>query len=183
MLEEIAKQTETAIHALLDSVQLINNDMVVIGCSSSAVAGHPIGMKSSLEIGQAIFGSIHPLLEKRGLLLAAQCCEHLNRALIVEREASDYYGLEQVNAVPVQKAGGSFATAAFQGMRFPVAVEGIAASCGIDIGLTLIGMHLKQVVVPLELSPNKIGEARVVYAKTRAKYIGGQRTVYNEKLQ
>ncbi len=129
-----------------------------------------------------MYGVIADILAKNGLRLAAQCCEHLNRALIVERETAEKFGYEPVCVIPQPKAGGSFATAAWNHMQDPVAVEHVKASAGIDIGCTLIGMHLKDVAVPLRLAVKQIGEAPVSAARTRPKLIGGVRAVYPEKV-
>ena len=123
-----------------------------------------------------------PLLAERVLYLAAQCCEHLNRALIIEREAAERFGYEPVCVIPQPKAGGSWATAAWQHMADPVAVEHVRAAAGMDIGNTLIGMHLKEVAVPLRLAVKQIGEAPVTAARTRPKLIGGKRAVYPEQV-
>ena len=114
--------------------------------------------------------------------MAAQCCEHLNRALIIEAEAAEKFGYLPVNAVPRPKAGGSFATAAYKAFKNPVAVEKISAKAGMDIGETLIGMHIAPVCVPLRISVKKIGEANLICARSRLKFIGGARAVYNEEL-
>ena len=140
--------------------------IMVVGCSSSEIAAHRIGSYSSGEIGQAVYEALMKELEPREIYLAAQCCEHLNRALVLEKEAAERYGYEMVNVVPALKAGGSFATAAYAGMRCPVAVERIQAHAGIDIGDTLIGMHLRAVAVPVRISVKEIGGARVVCART-----------------
>ena len=125
-----------------------------------------------------MFSVLYEETAKRGMYLACQCCEHLNRALVVEKECAEKFGLDIVMAVPHEKAGGSFATAAHRGFKEPCLVEEISADLGIDIGNTLIGMHLKRVAVPVRLSINKIGEANVVFARTRPKYIGGERARY-----
>lgn len=153
---------------------------MVIGCSSSEVAGGVIGKNSSLETAQAVFGGIYDVLKSKGIYLAAQCCEHLNRAIIVEKEAVPF--AEAVNVVPQPKAGGSFATTAYKTFENPVALESIKADAGLDIGGTLIGMHLKSVAVPVRLSLDHIGSAILIAARTRAKYIGGCRAVYNENI-
>ena len=128
------------------------------------------------------FWGIYRAAKEAQVYLAAQCCEHLNRALILEEEAADKYGYEPVNVVPQPKAGGSFATAAYAAFTSPVAVEHIKAHAGIDIGDTLIGMHLKDVAVPVRIERKQIGEAHVVCARTRRKLIGGSRAVYDEKI-
>lgn len=183
MYEEIAEQAKTAVTELVETAGLSAGNLFVIGCSSSEIAGHRIGTDSSVEIGQTVFQAIYPVLKAKGIYLAAQCCEHLNRAIILEKEAARKYGLEIVNAVPQPKAGGSFATAAYRGLEHPVAVEEIAAQAGIDIGGTLIGMHLARVAVPVRLSVNKIGDAPILCARTRPKFIGGERAHYDASLQ
>lgn len=179
-VNEIINQTKTAICELVDLAKLKKGDIVIIGCSSSEISGGVIGKNSSPEIGKAVFETINNVLSQKGIYAAAQCCEHLNRAVIVEREAAPF--LPEVNVVPMPKAGGSLATAAYQTLCDPIAVEYIKADAGIDIGNTLIGMHLKPVAVPLRISVKKIGNANVVCARTRAKFIGGARAVYNEDL-
>lgn len=152
----------------------------MVGCSTSEVLGSKIGTNSSPEAAKVIFEAIYEYTQKHGLFLAAQCCEHLNRALIVERQAVPFG--EIVNVVPQPKAGGSFATQAYAHFSDPVAVEEIKADAGIDIGCTLIGMHLKKVAVPLRLENNAIGNALVIAARTRPKFIGGARAAYDERL-
>ena len=154
----------------------------MVGCSSSEIGSEKIGTHSSAEVGKAVFEGIKAELDKKGIFLVAQCCEHLNRALILERAAAEKYGYEEVNVVPQLKAGGSFATAAYAGFRDPVAVEKIRAHAGMDIGDTLIGMHLKRVAVPVRISHRTIGAARVVCARTRRKFVGGERAHYDPEL-
>ena len=153
---------------------------MVVGGSTSEVIGSKIGTNSSPEIAKAVFQAIYDYTTKNELYLAAQCCEHLNRAIIIERDAVPF--AEVVNVIPQPKAGGSFATQAYANFRNPVAVEEIKADAGIDIGSSLIGMHLKKVAVPVRLDNKMIGEATVVAARTRPKFIGGVRAVYNEEL-
>ena len=185
MTEEFKKQIETearqAVTELLAQAKLKKGDVFVVGCSSSEIVGGHIGKDSSLEAAQAVYAGIAPVLAQQGIWLAAQCCEHLNRALILETEAAEKYGYEPVNVMPQPKAGGSFATAAWQAFADPVAVEHIAAHAGMDIGDTLIGMHLKDVAVPVRLSIRQIGEAHLVCARTRRKFVGGVRAVYDER--
>lgn len=154
--------------------------LLVIGCSTSEVVGSVIGKNSNPDIADELFQGIYEAVSECGISLAAQCCEHLNRALILEAGAALSRGYEPVNVVPQPKAGGSFATMAYKYMKEPVAVEHIKADGGIDIGDTLIGMHLKDVAVPLRLSTDKLGEAHVVCARTRLKFIGGERAKYQE---
>ncbi|CZQ93704.1 upf0340 3d-structure ywlg smu.87 stu1894 bt9727 4999 transferase tte0860 spy1898/m5005 spy1614 tt1679 [Trichococcus palustris] len=180
MLKEIKNQAAAIATELIDAAQLRSGQIVVVGCSSSEVGGHQIGSDSSPEIGRALFEALHAVFSEKGIYLAAQCCEHLNRAIIIEAEAAT--GLEIVNVVPKPKAGGSFATAAYKGFHHPVALEEIKADAGIDIGNTLIGMHLKKVAVPIRLTHGRIGEAPITAARTRPKYIGGSRAVYDDSL-
>lgn len=175
---EIASQAKTAIGELILESNVKAGQILVIGCSSSEVLGSKIGKGSSFEAARAIFEAVYPVLKEKGIRLAAQCCEHLNRALVVEEETAEAYGLEIVAAVPQPKAGGSFATITYENMQSPVLVEEIKAHAGLDIGGTLIGMHLRAVAVPVRLSISKIGEANILCARTRPKYIGGERAKY-----
>ena len=180
MYASVREQATAAIRELIDSAKLKKGQLVVVGCSSSEIVGEKIGKGSVPEAAAAVAETIMPILSENGIQLAAQCCEHLNRALIVEREVAEARGYEIVCVKPQPKAGGSFATAVYAAMRDPVAVEFVKADAGLDIGNTLIGMHLKHVAVPLRLSVKKIGEAPVNAAKTRPKLIGGVRAVYPE---
>lgn len=182
MLKEIQEQTNRAVKELCELAQLKRGDLMVVGCSSSEVAGKRIGTGSQPEIAAAIWEGLYPFLKERGIEVAAQCCEHLNRALILEERVAAAHGWAPVNVVPQPKAGGSFATAAYQGLEHPVAVEHIRAQAGLDIGGTLIGMHLAEVAVPLRLAVTHIGEALVLSARTRPKFIGGSRAYYDESL-
>ena len=175
---QITQQANQALRELLEVAGLKAGDLFVVGCSSSEVRGEPIGKGSSMEIAAAILQGIYPELKERGIWLAAQCCEHLNRALILEEEAARAYGYEQVSVLPQPHAGGSWATNCWQAFEHPVAVEHIQAAAGMDIGDTLIGMHLKPVVVPVRVSLRQIGQANLVCARTRPKFIGGARAVY-----
>ena len=183
-MKDIIDQTRAAVEELISVSKLQKGDLLVIGCSSSEVCGDRIGSNSVPEVAQAIFEEAYAVAKKHGVFLAAQCCEHLNRALIIEAEAMRAYRLEErrVNVVPQPKAGGSFATAAYHGFEAPVAVEHIRAAAGLDIGNTLIGMHLREVAVPVRLSIKNIGQASLVAARTRLKFVGGQRAVYDEEL-
>ncbi len=179
-MEQIRNQAARAADELCEAAKLKKGDIVVVGCSTSEVCGHKVGSSSSPETAEAIFDGIYSVLREKGIYLAAQCCEHLNRAIITEREAAQ--GYEIVNVVPQPKAGGSFATAAYKAFSDPVALEGIKADAGLDIGGTLIGMHLRAVAVPLRLEINRIGEAILLAARTRPKFIGGIRAHYDEDL-
>lgn len=176
---KIIEDTKKVVLELLEEANLEKGSILVVGCSSSEVASHSIGSFSSSDIGKAIFDTIHEITNEKELYLAAQCCEHLNRALIVEKACAREYRLPIVSVVPQLKAGGSFSTAAYAGFLQPVAVEQIQADAGIDIGDTLIGMHLKPVAVPVRTKQDTIGNAHIVCAKTRYKYIGGERAMYN----
>jgi len=178
----IAQEAYRAAKELLQVAEPEAGDILVVGCSTSEVAGAGIGTFSSPELAEVVFGGIYQATEEAGIFLAAQCCEHLNRALILEKEAARKYGYEVVNVVPQPKAGGSFATAAYKAFEHPVAVEHIKANVGMDIGDTLIGMHLKDVAVPVRIRTKEIGDAHVVCARTRPKFIGGVRAVYDEDL-
>ena len=179
MLEEIKEQTREIVTELLETARMEPEQILVVGCSSSEIASYRIGSHSSEEIGQAVFDVIYEETSARGIYLAAQCCEHLNRALILESAAAKLYGYEPVNVVPQLKAGGSFATAAYKGFEHPVAVEHIRAHAGIDIGDTFIGMHLRSVAVPVRTARKEIGGAHVTCARTRLTFIGGSRACYD----
>ena len=176
-----ARQARQAAVELLAVAGLQKGDVFVVGCSSSEIVGGQIGHDSSLEAAQAVYEGIAPVLAERGVWLAAQCCEHLNRALILEREAARAYGWEEVCVVPRPHAGGSWATTCWKRFAHPVAVEEIRAHAGLDIGGTLIGMHLRRVAVPVRLSLDHIGQAALLCARTRPKLIGGERAKYTEE--
>ena len=180
MYEEITKQANTVVTELLEQAKLKPGSLLVIGCSSSEMVGQRIGKGSSMEAAQAAFRGIYPVLQEQGIHLAVQCCEHLNRSLIMERAVAEARGYEIVNVMPQPHAGGSFAVTAWNTFADPVAVETIVADAGIDIGSTLIGMHLRRVAVPVRTSVKFIGEAVVVCARTRAKYVGGPRAIYQD---
>ena len=183
MNNEIKQQAYTAAKELITVGRLQAGDLLVVGCSSSEILAAKIGTSSAPEIGLAVAEGILDACREAGVYLAAQCCEHLNRALILEREAAIKRGYPIVNAKPQPKAGGSFATAVYSLMAQPAAVEHVAAEAGLDIGGTLIGMHLKEVAVPVRLSRNTIGEALLLAARTRPKFIGGERACYEESLK
>ena len=181
MLEQVRKEAHAAAQQICEAAKLRQGQILVVGCSTSEVTGHKVGSYSSPELGQAIYEGMQEVLIPRGIYLAAQCCEHLNRAIIIEREAAEKYGWEEVCVVPRPHAGGSWATTCWKNFRDPVAVEEIRAHAGIDIGGTLIGMHLRRVAVPVRLSLSKIGEANILCARTRPKLIGGERAKYTEE--
>ncbi len=180
MSESIYEQTKAVIAELCEKAKLKAGNIVIVGCSTSEVVGAKIGTNSSPEVAGEIFNALNDYTKSKGIFLAIQCCEHLNRAIITEREAVPFS--EIVNVVPQPKAGGSLATKAYAGFEAPVAIEEIKADAGIDIGFTMIGMHLKKVAVPLRLENNTIGDAMVLAARTRPKFVGGVRAVYDEEL-
>ncbi len=183
--EKIRQESRDAVRELAEAARLKAGDLFVVGCSSSEVLGERIGTCTSVDAARALYLGIREALDERGVLLAGQCCEHLNRALVVETETMERYGLWQVNAVPQPNhAGGAFGTVCYQEMKDAVLVESLRsrAAAGIDIGGTLIGMHIRPVVVPVRLSVKTIGHAPVICARSRIPYTGGQRAVYDERF-
>ena len=181
MYEEITAQAEKVTEEIIGVSGIKKGRILVVGCSTSEICGDKIGTNSNLDVAKAAFKGIYEAACRKGIYVATQCCEHLNRAIIVEREAVPF--AEIVNVVPQPKAGGSLSTTAYETFRDPVAVEEIKADAGIDIGGTLIGMHLKKVAVPVRLVNNHIGQAYVSAARTRPKFIGGQRAHYDDTLK
>jgi len=182
-LKEITLQARDAATELIERSGIKKGQIMVIGCSTSEIQGYDLGSHSGPEVGKAVLEGILPVAKEHGVYLAAQCCEHINRAIIIEEEAMEKYRLEQVNAVPQPKAGGSFATALYGALESPVAVEDVKAHAGLDIGGVLIGMHLKEVAVPMRLKAKHIGNALVIAARTRPKFTGGERAVYDDLLR
>ncbi len=174
----IRKDIYQALEELLAVAKLKPEQIVVIGCSTSEILGERIGKASSLEVAKALLESILPLISKNKLFLAVQGCEHINRALVVEAKCVEKYNLEQVNVVPHIHAGGGFAAAVYASFKDPVMVENIRADAGMDIGDTFIGMHLKEVAVPIRSEIKNIGKAHLTMARTRTRYIGGERAKY-----
>ncbi len=181
LLAQVKEESADAARQLAEAARLHRGQIVVVGCSTSEVVGHNVGSWSTPDVANAIFEGLNSVFAPMGVYIAAQCCEHLNRALIVEHEAVP--NGEIVNVMPQPKAGSSFATAAYQNFRHPVALEEIKADAGIDIGGTLIGMHLKKVAVPVRLQQNHIGQAILLAARVRPKFIGGERAIYDESLK
>lgn len=181
MYEELKKQSLAAFKELCQVSNFKKGNLIVIGGSSSEIRGGRIGKDSSFEIGTAVVSTLMKAAEEKGLLLAFQCCEHLNRSLIVERKTAEKYNLEEVSVVPWLHAGGAFSTNAYEMFEDPVAVMSVKAHGGLDIGLTMIGMHLKRVAVPIRLKNNKIGEALVCGARTRPMLVGGERARYTKQ--
>ena len=180
MYEEITKQAAATAEEICRVAKLQPGQILVVGCSTSEVCGDKIGTNSNLAVAEALFEGIYGVLQEKGIYIAAQCCEHLNRAIVVEAEAVPF--AEPVNVVPQPKAGGSFGTTTYKRLKHPVVLEEIKADAGIDIGATLIGMHIKKVAVPVRLEHNKIGEANITAARRRPKFIGGVRAVYDSEL-
>lgn len=177
------QEAKKATCELIEAAKLKEGDLLVVGCSSSEILGQKIGTHSAEEVGEAVYCAIREVCVDKGIALAAQCCEHLNRALVLERSVAEKRGYEIVNAQPFPKAGGSFATAAWKHLDCPATVEHIKADAGMDIGGTLIGMHLREVAVPTRLSLDRIGSALLLAARTRPKFIGGERAHYCEDLK
>ena len=177
-LDALRNDVARVVGDLLAEMPLSDRHLLVVGVSTSEVIGRRIGTSGSDEVAEAIYDGLARMQEKRGFHLAFQCCEHLNRALVVSRAALERFGLEEVSAIPVPKAGGAMAAHAYRRLEEPVLVERVFADAGIDIGDTLIGMHLRPVAVPVRPSIRQIGQAHVTMAKTRPKLIGGARAVY-----
>jgi uncharacterized protein (TIGR01440 family) len=177
-MDTVFKETQLVVNQLLEEAHLKNGDILVVGCSSSEILGTKIGTGSSEETGRNVFEAVYRIVHELGIFLAAQCCEHLNRALVVESACAEKYNYEPVCVVPWVHGGGSFGTAAYRGFEHPVMVEHIKAHAGIDIGDTLIGMHLRDVAVPVRIAQKTIGAAHIVCARTRPKFIGGERARY-----
>ena len=181
MLDEIKSQTEACVRELLAAAGLEAGDILVAGCSTSEIKGDRLGTASDEAVGGAVFSVVYAELRERGIWLAAQCCEHLNRALVVERGAAARYNLRRVSVVPTPKAGGAWASAAYRGMPEAIMVEDLGdvkAAAALDIGEVCVGMHLKPVAVMVRPSDPWIGKARVTMARTRPKLIGGERAQY-----
>lgn len=177
-MSDIRKECISVTKELCREAKLQSGDILVVGCSTSEVVGSKIGTNSDPDTAKEIFEGIYSVLKEKGIYMAVQCCEHLNRAIVTEKECVPFS--EYVNVIPQKKAGGSLATVAYENFKNPVVVEEIKADAGIDIGLTLIGMHLKRVAVPLRLSTNKIGNALFTCARTRPRFIGGERAIYDK---
>lgn len=182
MSTDYQKAVWMAIHELLNTAKLRKDDIIVVGCSTSEVAGKKIGTSPGPEIAKEILTALIPSVREAGMFLAAQCCEHLERALVVEEAAVRRHNLVQVNAIPRPKAGGSFATEAYASFEHPVLVQRVVAAAGLDIGGTMIGMHLREIAVPLRLNIKQIGEAPLAAARTRPRFVGGERAVYDSGL-
>ena len=181
-LENVKKGLAVALGELQSVAKVEKGGILVVGCSTSEGNGDRIGSAGSPETAKAIFEACRDFCADNGLYLAVQCCEHLNRSIVIEKEAMKEYRLTRVNAVPQIHAGGSLGTVTYEGMKEPVLVSGVCADIGIDIGDTLIGVHIRPVVVPVRASVKKIGFANLVLARSRCPYVGGERAVYDKAL-
>ena len=177
-LAEVKEQVRTAASGLLEVAKLRPGQVLVLGCSTSEIQGKRIGSTGSIEVASAVLDGVEEALKGTGVQLAVQCCEHLNRALVVERETQERYNLTEVTVLPVPHAGGSTAATALRRFSNPVMVESIQAHAGLDIGDTFIGMHLRPVAVPVRLAVRYVGDAHLTMARTRPRLIGGNRAVY-----
>ncbi|MFC7786684.1 TIGR01440 family protein [Rossellomorea sp. GCM10028870] len=177
-ITQLKEELQTILGDFSEQVHMKKGQVFVVGCSTSEVMGERIGTSGTIEVAEMIYAELKGWADSIGVSLAFQCCEHLNRALVLERDAAERKGLEEVTVIPVRKAGGAMATQAYHSFEDPVMVEHIQGDAGIDIGDTFIGMHLKHVAVPIRVSQKSLGEAHVTLAKTRPKLIGGIRAVY-----
>ena len=168
----------------IEKAKLKKGQLFIVGCSTSEVLGERIGTASSYSVAKALFQGIDRAAKEKEVFLCTQCCEHLNRAIIIEGAVAEKLGFLDaiVNVVPKEKAGGSFSTVAYESFHEPVALERVRTDGGMDIGDTFIGMHLKEVAVPLRLSKNTLGSAHLTAARVRPKCIGGVRAQYDESL-
>lgn len=182
MLDIIKTDIKAVLNEFLPQAKLKKGCVLVLGFSTSEAAGGSIGQHSNIDVAQAVYDVLNNELNDKGVYLAAQCCEHLNRAIVIEEELAEKLNLNVVNVVPQLHAGGASAVTAYNTFKNPVVVEHIKADAGIDIGGTLIGMHLKEVAVPVHTAQKTVGSASVLCARTRAKFIGGERAVYNNDL-
>ena len=184
-MKNVYEETRTALEELLEAAHLEKDDILVVGCSTSEVNGARIGKGSDPDVAKEIWRAVTEITDEKEIRVAVQCCEHLNRSLVTEKSTAKKYGFEIVNAIPQLHAGGAFAVTAYNSFDEPCLVETIRAKAkaGMDIGQTLIGMHLHPVVVPVRTSVGRIGEAVLTCARTRAKFVGGERAVYSDKLR
>lgn len=174
------QEVDQLIQGCKEHFHLGQGSLLVVGCSTSEIIGEKIGTSGTMEVAKLLFEALHKYANEHQIFLAFQCCEHLNRALVLEKEIAERRGWEQVSVIPAPHAGGSMATCAYQHFENPVVVEKIQADAGIDIGDTFIGMHLKPVAVPIRMKQKQIGYAHVTSAITRPKLIGGARAIYEQ---
>jgi len=180
-LQQVQAQLSQLLNEFEQQVSFQPKQLFVIGCSTSEIAGARIGTSGAVEIAEVLFEEFSKFAQRHGIYLVFQGCEHINRALTMEAEAAQLYSLEPVTVIPVKHAGGSMSAHAYTKFEHPVVVEHVRAHAGIDIGQTIIGMHLKEVAIPVRTSIRQIGEAVVTIAKTRPKLIGGERAIYIQK--
>ncbi len=182
IISQIEEDTKVVIKEILDNANLKEGSLFIVGCSSSETIGEHLGTASSKEAAEAIYKVVSGELSSRGVNLAVQCCEHLNRAVVIESDVAIKYGFEEVNVIPQPHAGGAFAVEAYKKFKAPIVVENVKAMAdgGMDIGGVMIGMHIHNVVVPLRLENRHIGKAFVLAARRRPKYVGGERAVYKD---
>ena len=183
MIEAWAKELDAILTEFQDQAALKPGQLFVVGCSTSEVIGEKIGTAGTFEVAEMIFQTLTEFAKTTGVQLAFQCCEHLNRALVIERSTQEARGFDEVSVVPVRQAGGAMAALAFEKWADAAVVEFMKADAGIDIGHTFIGMHLKHVAVPIRVKQKNVGQAHVTLAKTRPKLIGGARAVYEMKRE
>ena len=177
--QEITAQVQTALNVVYETGHMEKGDQMVVGCSTSEIAGGRIGKASVPELGEWVAEAVLSFCSDKGIVPIFQCCEHLNRSLVMEKEEAVRHGYTRVSAVPQPKAGGSVPAAAWKMLKNPALVMQVQAEGGIDIGDTLIGMHLKPVAVPVRSDDvDKVGHANLVMAYTRLPYVGGSRAVY-----
>lgn len=177
------EEFQTILSEFKEQTALNHRHIFVVGCSTSEVAGKHIGTAGTEDVAQMVFRQLKDFQKSTGVQLAFQCCEHLNRALVIERQTAEEQRLEEVSAIPVRNAGGAMAAYAYEHLNDPVLVESVKADAGIDIGDTFIGMHLKAVAIPVRTSRKSVGHAHVTLAKTRPKLIGGPRAVYEKNQE
>lgn len=177
-LNKVEKDLDSIMKDVLEKANLKDGDLFVLGCSTSEVVGGKIGKDSNLDVGKVIIKTILANLSPKGINLAVQGCEHINRSLVVERSVAEHNGFEIVSVVPALHAGGAASIQAFKQFNDPVEVEHITAQAGLDIGDTFIGMHVKFVQVPVRPTIQTLGSAHVTALRSRPKYVGGPRANY-----
>lgn len=181
LLQKVQQDVDAVVSEWGKLEEVKKADIFVVGCSTSEVAGEHIGTSGSEEIAAILFNAFERLKEEKQVDIVYQCCEHVNRALVMEKETQERLGLDEVSVVPVRNAGGAMAAYAYKHFNHAVVVEEVRAHAGIDIGDTMIGMHLRQVAVPVRFQQKSIGNAHITLAVTRPKLIGGARAQYNKK--
>ncbi|MEI5909080.1 TIGR01440 family protein [Bacillus spongiae] len=181
-LDKWRSQVSVILHEFQEQAHLKPGQLFIVGCSTSEVVGKKIGTAGTNDVASMLYQELFSFAKQYHLYLAFQCCEHLNRALVIEKEVAEKMGFEEVTVVPVRTAGGAMASYAYEQKNDYIVVEHIVAHGGIDIGDTFIGMHVKHVAVPVRVSQKTIGNAHVTLARTRPKLIGGNRAVYENRF-